>query len=63
MDIDRIDIILAVEAKDRTPLRVVWDGELVVIGGEGRLFLYNRTTRKAFELVPDYQTGVQLRGL
>ncbi len=38
--------------------RLVADGRLAVFTSEGRVFLYNRETRDAFEVRPDYDSGI-----
>ena len=53
------DIRLVVERSDADcdTLKIVANGELVVLQGQGRIFIYSRWTHRAFELLPDYDGG------
>lgn len=58
MDIDGADVRRAVEAGNRDRLRVVHWGELTILACGDKLFLYNQSNRRAYEVRPDFESGV-----
>lgn len=63
MDITEADLAYIIKESDFNRFRVIWNGELTVLAGEDRLFLFNRTLRQAFELKPDFEFGVTVHRL
>lgn len=63
MDIDGSTVKRLIESDDRERLRIVRNGELVVLAFEDRLFLYSRLSHRAYEVRPDHEIGVTIHAI
>lgn len=60
---DKLDIEGVIERMDRTHFHIVYNGTLVIVEGEGRLFVFNRLNRRTYEIIADFETGIALSAL